>query len=164
MKRMACWLLLLLLGACGGGGGGGGLTERELDELRSDPTTVRLSEIIDAADTLLMSDAHLGYTFTAGGFTDSANLVFRNDCQGSQCAADDGSDTTIGDLVDPAIETRLTEAALGMRGGFATLRTESRPRARQRSGRHLHLFPRGQRVWTLGRAWGMPRYRSRMAR
>lgn len=124
MKRIACCFLLMLLGACGGGGGRG-LTESELDELRSDPRTVRLSGIISAADTLLMSDGHVRYTFTVGGITERDSVTVRNSCRGSLCIGDDGEYTTIADVVDPEVETRLTEATLGTSAGFDTIEAKS---------------------------------------
>lgn len=114
----------LMLAACGGGGGAPTPAGVELDRLRSDPRIVRLEGIAESSDTLLVPGNHVHYTITALGETVSERLVERPSCAGRRCVAEDGTQTTVRDLIDfeePFADISSTEVALGSRSGFDTI-------------------------------------------
>ena len=151
MKTMAAAAIAaaaLALGACGGGGGSAmgpeapppvtpetppevtpetpadGLSGEELAALRSDPRVVRLGGILERADTLLFTGLHSRYALSGGGETLSEAPVERMDCAGARCTGSDGASVAVADLTDPSdVDVSLSEAALGSRGGFDTVRT-----------------------------------------
>ena len=124
----------LTLAACGGGGDGGGaappaaLSEAELAEVRSDERVVRLGEILGRADALLLTSAHARYSLEGGGETLVEDLVDAFSCAGARCEAADGTAISVADLTGSAAEldVRLSEAALGERGGFEAAATRGR--------------------------------------
>ena len=114
----------LMLAACDGGGGSPTPPDGELDRLRSDPKIVRLEGIIQRSDTLLIPSNHFHYTITAEGETVSERLVERTSCAGSRCVGEDGTETTVGDLIDfedPFADIGSTAVNLGSRSGFDTI-------------------------------------------
>ena len=115
----------LMLAACAGGSDSQTATARRLDELRSDPRVVRLEGILERADTLVIPNLYLRYSFSSQGVTLTDELVVGFACSGVRCVAeDDGTEVTIADLVDPSSAIASTDFELGSRGGFdtATLR------------------------------------------
>ena len=115
----------LMLAACAGGSDSQTATERRLDELRSDPRVVRLEGILERADTLVIPNLYLRYSFSSQGVTLTDELVVGFACSGVRCVAeDDDTEVTIADLVDPSSAIASTGFELGSRGGFdtATLR------------------------------------------
>lgn len=118
-------LAVLFLSACGGGGGGSSsrLSDRELDQVRSDPRVVRLAGILERADTLLAPSLHVRYSLSAQGRTVSDAYVEEFSCAGARCGGDDGTVVTVADLLDPDTDIDLTEVTLGSRSGFDTVRT-----------------------------------------
>ena len=111
----------LMLAACSGGGGSPTATDRRLDELRSDPRVVRLEGVLERADTLVIPNLHLRYSFSSQGVTLTDELVVGFACSGLRCVAeDDGTEVTIADLVDPSSAIASTDFELGSRGGFDT--------------------------------------------
>ncbi len=111
----------LMLAACSGGGGSPTATDRRLDELRSDPRIVRLEGVLERADTLVIPNLHLRYSFSSQGVTLTDELVVGFACSGVRCVAeDDGTEITIADLVDPSSAIASTDFELGSRGGFDT--------------------------------------------
>ena len=124
----------LTLAACGGGGDGGGaappaaLSEAEIEQVRSDDRVVRLGEILARADTLLLTSARARYSLEGGGETLVEDLVDAFSCAGARCEAADGTAISVTDLTGSAAElgVRLSEAALGERGGFEAAATRGR--------------------------------------
>ena len=124
----------LTLAACGGGvdeGGGGvpaALSAEELEEVRSDPAVVQIGEILGRADALLLTSTHARYSLEGGGETLVEELVDAFECAGARCEAADGTAVTIGSLTGSTAEldVRLSEAALGERGGFEAAATRGR--------------------------------------
>ena len=117
---------LLSLSACGGGGGGSsssGISDDEFDRLRSDQRIVRLGNILERADTLLVPSVHIRYSHSVQGQTTGDSLAESFSCAGSRCVGNDGSVITVADLIDPTsdIGVTLTEVTLGSQGGFDTL-------------------------------------------
>ena len=134
----------LTLAACGGGGGGsltltdskrpaeehaegqggGGsptLTDSKLD--RSDPRVIRLEGILERSDTLLIPGAHLRSSLSVQGNTVSERFVENVSYAGARCVGEDGTVTTVKDLIDPSVDIGLAEAEItvGSRDGFDTL-------------------------------------------
>ncbi|MDE0711601.1 MAG: hypothetical protein OXH60_05645 [Rhodospirillales bacterium] len=111
----------LMLAACAGGSDSPTATERRLDELRSDPRVVRLEGILERADTLVIPNLHLRYSFLSQGVTLTDDLVVGFACSGVRCVAeDDGTEITVADLVDPSSAIASTDFELGSRSGFDT--------------------------------------------
>lgn len=124
IESISAFLAVLMLAACGGGGGSPTPAGGELDRLRSDPRVVRLQGIVDRSDALLVPSNHIHYTITAQGQTVSERLVERMSCAGPRCVAEDGTETTVGDLIDfedPFADIGSTEVDLGSRSGFDTI-------------------------------------------
>ncbi len=128
----AALLGLLFLSACGGSGGGGGgsgVSDAERERLRSDPRIVRLGEINDRADNLVMTSSYGEYSMSAGGQTTEDREVERFTCTGSRCEGDLGtrddaqSLLAVDNLLDPVpgvTITRLDLDSRGDRGDFNT--------------------------------------------
>ena len=115
---------LLYLAGCGGGGTSG-IRDSDLDALRSDPRIVRLTGIVERADTLLIPSLHLNYRLTAQGQTESDRLAVNMRCSGTRCVGSDGTVVTLDDLISPSEDTYLQEVSLGSRGGFDTVTAKS---------------------------------------
>ena len=118
----------LALAACGGSGSRATLTDDELERILSDPRVVRLEEVLDRSDTLLVSSEHLNYSLTAEGRTIGERIVERMSCTGASCAGDEGTELSVQDLInpseqilDPSDEIRPTEVDIGSRSGFDTV-------------------------------------------
>lgn len=140
MLRMAAFAAAALtLAACGGGGDGGGaappatmppaaLSEAEIEGVRSDDRVVRLGGILGEADALLLTSARARYSIEGGGERLVEDLVDAFDCTGARCEAADGTVISVADLTGSAAEldVRLSEAALGERGGFDAAATRGR--------------------------------------
>lgn len=122
--RISVFLALALMLAACGGGSGSSTPADELDRLRSDPRIVRLEGIVESSDTLLVPGNHVHYTITVQGQTVSERLVERLSCSGRRCVAEDGTQTTVTDLIDfeePFADIGSTEVVLGSRSGFDTI-------------------------------------------
>ena len=121
---------MLALGACGGGGSTGMDTPPEpgqdaLEALRSDPRVMRMGDILEGSDALLFSSLHAYYALSGSGATQSGRLVEKMDCAGGSCEGEDGSTVAVEDLTNAAEpDVVLSEAALGARDGFDTIRTQ----------------------------------------
>ena len=134
LRTLAFAAFGLTLAACGGGGDGGGaappaaLSEAEIEQVRSDDRVVRLGEILSRADTLLLTSAHARYSLEGGGETLVEDLIDAFSCAGARCEAADGTAISVADLTGSAAEldVRLSEAALGERGGFEAAATRGR--------------------------------------
>ena len=87
-----------------------------------DPRVVRLGDLLERSDALLLSSIVTRYALMAEDETLAGTLVESMTCMGARCVAADGQAVTIRDLLDPAA---LGEAAvaLGARGGFDTVTT-----------------------------------------
>lgn len=126
LRTLAFAAFGLTLAACGGGGEGGGaappasLSEAEIEQVRSDDRVVRLGEILARADALLLTSARARYSLEGGGETLVEDLVDAFSCAGARCEAADGTAISVADLTGSAadLDVRLSEAALGERGGF----------------------------------------------
>ena len=94
--------------------------------MRSDERVVRLGSILDSADALLLTSARARYSLADGGGAEE--LVDAFDCAGARCLAADGTAVSVADLTGSAagLDVRLSEAALGERGGFDTAATRGR--------------------------------------
>ncbi|MCY4497932.1 MAG: hypothetical protein OXC14_11655 [Rhodospirillaceae bacterium] len=113
---------LLALAGCGGGGGtSAALTDAERERIASDPRVVRLGNVLERADTLLVPTLHLRYSLSAEGHTLSDRQALGTDCSGTRCDVADGSEITVEDLFDPATEIDLTGVSIGSRDGFDTI-------------------------------------------
>ena len=138
LRTLAFAAFALALAACGGGGAGGGAapptapppasSEAEIERVRSDERVVRLGDILARADALLLTSAPARYSLEGGGETLAGDLVDAFTCAGARCEAADGTAVTTGSLTGSAAEldVRLSEAALGERGGFDTAATRGR--------------------------------------
>ena len=119
----------LALAACGGGGGssppgdtgaGSGLSGSANEDV------ARLGDVLDDADTLLMTRSHTRSSLTAeGGATIEDSSAEGIICVGARCHAADGSTTTMANLLDTsgAMGLETIEANLGSRDGFVTVTT-----------------------------------------
>ena len=112
--------LTLILAACGGGGSPT-ISDEERHRLLSDPRYVRLEGILERADTLLVPSFHLRYSLSAGGETIKERLIQDMYCAGLRCLAEDGTEISVYDLIDPEVDIDLTEISLGSRDGFDTV-------------------------------------------
>ena len=111
----------LMLAACTGGGDSPTAADRRLDELRADSRVIRLEGILERADTLMIRNLHLRYSFSSEGVTLTDELVVGFACSGVRCVAeDDGTEVTIADLVDLSSAIAASDFELGSRGGFDT--------------------------------------------
>ena len=82
---------------------------------------VRLEGILERADTLVIPNLHLRYSFSSQGVTRTDEMVVGFACSGVRCVAeDDGTEVTIVDLVDLSSAIASTDFELGSRGGFDT--------------------------------------------
>lgn len=134
LRTLAFAAAALAPAACGGGGEGGGaappavLSEAEIEQVRSDDRVVRLGEILARADALLLTSARARYSLEGGGETLAEDLVDAFSCVGARCEAADGTAISVTDLTGSAAEldVRLSEAALGERGGFEAATTRGR--------------------------------------
>ena len=115
---------LLYLAGCGGGGTSG-IRDSDLDALRSDARIVRLTGIVERADTLIIPSLHLNYRLTAQGQTESDRLAVNMRCSGTRCVGSDGTVVTLDDLISPSEDTYLQEVSLDSRGGFDTVTAKS---------------------------------------
>ena len=133
----AALLGLLFLSACGGGGGGSGsgsggggggsgFSDADRERLRSDPGIVRLGEIQDRADNLVVTSIYDDYSQSAGGQTTQDRVVETFICTGSRCDGDLGTIYDAQDLLavhrllDPRAGDTLIGLQLDSRGGFDT--------------------------------------------
>ena len=113
---------LLALAGCGGvGGTSAALTDAERERIASDPRVVRLGNILEGADTLLVPTLHSRYSLSAEGHTLSDREALDTDCSGRRCAVEDGSEIAVEDLFDPTAEIDLTGVSIGSRDGFDTI-------------------------------------------
>ena len=111
----------LMLAACTGGGDSPTAADRRLDELRSDSRVIRLEGILERADTLMIRNLHLRYSFSSEGVTLTDELVVGFACSGVRCVAeDDGTEVTITDLIDPSSAIAASDFELGSHAGFDT--------------------------------------------
>ena len=141
--RMAILMAaVLFLGACGSSS-----MRTDADRLRSDPRVVRLEGLLGRSDTLLHSSLHSRYSLTAEGVTIGDSTVEAMSCSGARCVAEDGTVTTVQDLIDPSADIGMAEVVLGMRGGFDTVTarasfeiTESVPGVTLTSGPMAHSY------------------------
>ncbi len=134
----AAVLGLLFLSACGGGGsgsgsggggGGSGVSDAERERLRSDARIVRLGEIEDRADNLVVASTYVEYSQSIGGQTTRDREVERFTCTGSRCAGDRGADEdvqqlpTVDDALDPRSGIALTRFTLDSRRDIGDFNT-----------------------------------------
>ncbi len=111
----------LTLAACGGSSGSPGD-----DRAPPDPSMARLVSLVDGADTLVLASLHSRYALSAEGMTVSESLVETMVCEGARCVAEDGTVTTVQDLVDPSADLGSdTDVTRGMRDGFETVTLRS---------------------------------------
>ena len=122
----ACLAAALTLGACSGGGGGSTDRVRSLSD-SDDPNVARLGDLLERADALLMTGSYARWSLSAEGeATIEDAFVEAVTCAGARCVTADGTETTVGDLLDASasgIDADAAEATLGMRGGFDTVTT-----------------------------------------
>lgn len=114
-----------LLVACGGGGGGSQpLTDSERERLEMDPRVAQRTEILERADTFLMSSLYAEITFRGPGGSAQEKFDVSQSCAGSSCRDSYGTVTTIDDLFNNGFDT--TEISIGNRGGLNTATIEGR--------------------------------------
>ena len=111
----------LIVAACGGGGGSPTISDAERDRLLSDPRFVRLEGILERADTLLVPSFHLHYSLSAQGETINDRLIQDMYCARLRCRAEDGTEISVYDLIDPEVDVDLTEISFGSRDEFDTV-------------------------------------------
>ena len=119
----------LILGACGGGGGDSGTGPGGLKPPLSesdDPRVARLGELLERADVLQMSSQHARSSMASADGSETIEEAFAEpvSCSGARCVAEDGTATTVQDLLDTTtdgIEFESIEVMLGARGGFDTV-------------------------------------------
>ena len=116
LRMVAFVAAAFILGACGSS-----MRTDDGDRLRSDPRVVRLEGLLGRSDTLLHSSLHSRYSLTAEGITIGDSTVEAMSCSGARCVAEDGTETTVQDLIDPSADIGMAEVELGMRGGFDTV-------------------------------------------
>ena len=116
LRIMALVAATLILGACGSSS-----MRTDADRLRSDPRVVRLEGLLDRSDTVLHSSLHARYSLSAEGVTIGESTVEAMSCAGVRCVAEDGTETTVQDLIDPSADIGMAEVELGMRDGFDTV-------------------------------------------
>lgn len=118
---------LLALAGCGWvGGTPAALTDAERERIASDPRVVRLRNILEGADTLLVPTLHSRYSLSAEGLTLSDRQALATDCSGRRCDVEDGGEIAVEDLFDPATEIDLTGVSIGSRDGFDTITARGR--------------------------------------
>ena len=120
LRMAALVAAALILGACGSSS-----MRTDADRLRSDPRVVRLEGLLGRSDTLLHSSLHSRYSLTAEGVTIGDSTVEAMSCSGARCVAEDGTEITVQDLIDPSADIGMAEVELGMRGGFDTVTTRA---------------------------------------
>ena len=122
-----------MLVACGGSDNRQTVTDEELERILSDPRMVRLEEILERSDTLLVPSVHSYYSLSAEGVTIDDRVVERVSCTGASCTGDDGTDLSVQGLINPSDqllnppdELRPTEVAIESRSGFDTVTLRAR--------------------------------------
>ena len=124
---------LIALASCGGSGGPGYsvLSESELEQVRSDPRSVRLAAIGERSDTIIVPSMHFRIQDSQQGGTD---VVVNFYCDGDTCRTVTGEKISLTDLANAEIDASVTSADLGARGEFDTIRMVQRADASLFSG------------------------------
>ena len=153
IRALAAMLVAGFLAACGGGGGGNpGLSSEEVDRLNADPRVMRLENIVNHADTLIIPPGYTRYTFSVLGQTLSGRIVQNYRCSGTRCNwsanTQFGRQTGTFDLDDlpTDVGVTLTEVNLGSRAGFDTVAAKADLTFVTTDIRYSHL--------PASRAWG----------
>ena len=123
-KVLAMLAIAVVVGGCGGGGGKPGISPERLDELNADPRVMRLRGIVERADTLLIPSAHVRYTVSAQGQSESGRESGNYYCTGTLCRSSSGN-VSLDDLIDDDPDVTLQEVDLLSRGGFTFGRIRS---------------------------------------
>ena len=132
----------LALAACGGGGGA------EPGGTRPADPVMRLEEVLEVSDTLLVSGFRTRYRVSGGGETLAADSHEAFTCAGARCVSEEGAAITAADLAGPdAPAVSGAGADFGSRGGFDTAAargtlevTESVPGVRVRAAPTIHSY------------------------
>ncbi|MDE0114945.1 MAG: hypothetical protein OXN84_22035, partial [Albidovulum sp.] len=116
---------LIALASCGGNGGPGYsvLPASELEQVRSDPRSVRLAAIGEGSDTLIVPSMHFRIQDSQQGGTDVVANIY---CDGDTCRTVTGETLSLTDLANPEIDVSVISADLGARGEFDTIRLVAR--------------------------------------
>ena len=90
------------------------------------PVAAGIGAVLERSDTLLFTGQHSRWSLTAGEETIADTMIDRATCTAARCVTADGTTTTVQDLAEAfgGMDSGVSEATLGMRGGFETATTQ----------------------------------------